>query len=67
MALSLTIDVDDAGRVSVQGPLENQLVCYGLLEVARDAIQAHVAAQMSAKVKPASPSDIIAIGSRRPM
>lgn len=65
MAMALTITVDDAGQVSVQGPLENQLVCYGLLEVARDAIQAHVAAQMAAKIKPASQSDIIAIESRR--
>lgn len=58
MALSMTIAVDDQGRVNVSGPLENQLVCYGLLEVARDAIKAHCDAAAKMAVKPATPEDV---------
>lgn len=61
MALRMTIDVNDEGAVSVTGPLENQLICYGLLEVARDAIQTHVAKQQAAKIRPPTQSDILAL------
>lgn len=35
---SLVIAIDDAGQVSVNGPLENRVLCYGLLGVAKDTI-----------------------------
>ena len=41
MAMELIIRIDDAGQLSVSGPIDNKIVCYGLLEAARDAVQAH--------------------------
>ena len=35
---TLTITMTTAGQVSVNGPIENRLLCYGLLEIARDTI-----------------------------
>jgi len=37
--VSLTINVMDDGKVGVVGPLHDKLVCYGLLEVARDVVR----------------------------
>jgi hypothetical protein len=37
--IQLTITLDsDTGSTSVSGPLDNQIMAYGMLEVARDAI-----------------------------
>lgn len=38
---TLTITMTDAGEVGVVGPIENQVLCYGLLEVARDIVLDH--------------------------
>jgi hypothetical protein len=38
--LELTVRMDNTGRISITGPLENKILCYGLLEAARDAIHA---------------------------
>ena len=37
----LAITMDDAGQINVNGPIENRVLCYGLLEMAKDAIKAH--------------------------
>ena len=34
----LTIKIDVGGNVSLSGPMENRMICYGLLSVARDMI-----------------------------
>lgn len=34
----LEITVDDAGRIDVNGPIQNRLLCYGLLQIAHDSI-----------------------------
>lgn len=34
----LEITVDDAGRIDVNGPIQNRLLCYGLLAIAHDSI-----------------------------
>jgi hypothetical protein len=52
--LQLVITLDEAGQVSVQGPIEQKIVCYGLLEVARDAIAEHHARLAQRLVQPAS-------------
>jgi len=40
--LTLTITFDQmSGAVNVQGPVENALVCYGMLEAAKDAVRYH--------------------------
>jgi len=41
MAMEMRILINDAGQVSVTGPIDNKLVCYGLLEVAKECIRDH--------------------------
>ena len=48
----LKISMDDAGNISVNGPIDNQLLSYGLLEVAKDVIKQH-AAENARKIQPA--------------
>lgn len=38
--VELKITMDDKGQIGVNGPLKDKVLCYGLLEVARDAIKA---------------------------
>ncbi len=38
--VELKITMDDAGRISVNGPIANKMLCYGMLEFAKDAIRA---------------------------
>lgn len=38
--VQLVITMTPDGNVGVNGPIDNLVLCYGLLEVARDAIQA---------------------------
>jgi hypothetical protein len=35
--VKLTIVMDELGRVTVDGPIHNKLLCMGLLESAKDA------------------------------
>ena len=37
----LVITVAPNGAVQVQGPIDNAMFCYGLLEAAKDAIRTH--------------------------
>lgn len=39
MAVELKITIDDAGQLNVNGPIANKMMCYGMLEVAKDAIR----------------------------
>lgn len=41
MQVELKITVTEQGQIGVHGPLDQPLVCYGLLEMARQAIQKH--------------------------
>lgn len=41
--IELVITMTPDGAVGVRGPIEHLVLCYGLLEVARDAIQAKAA------------------------
>lgn len=40
MVKKLTITLSETGAVNVEGPLAEKLLCYGLLEIARDSIKA---------------------------
>lgn len=35
----LIIELEANGQVTVNGPIQNKLLCYGLLEAAKDAIK----------------------------
>lgn len=37
--IQLVISMDEAGAVSVNGPLNNKVLCYGLLATAQDVIK----------------------------
>lgn len=51
----LTITFDQmTGAVNVQGPVENGLVCYGILEAAKDAIRNLAAQRAQNMVLPAT-------------
>lgn len=40
--MQLTITLDPAGRgVQVRGPIHDKMICYAMLEMAKDAIRAH--------------------------
>ena len=45
----LIITIQDDGSVGVTGPLNNKLLCYGILEAAKDAIKNY---QPSVLIKP---------------
>jgi hypothetical protein len=34
----IKITMDDSGKIKVFGPLENQLICLGLIEIAKQVI-----------------------------
>jgi hypothetical protein len=38
-AFKLTIEMNELGQVSVNGPLQNKVLCYGLLGCAHDVIK----------------------------
>jgi len=50
--IQLVITMDDTGAVNVAGPIQNQLLCVGLLEMAKVAIFDH-AKQNQNRVQPA--------------
>ena len=41
MRQQLLITLEEDGRIQVQGPIQNKLLCYGLLGVAHDVIEAY--------------------------
>jgi hypothetical protein len=51
--VELHIVLNELGQVSVTGPLENRLLCYGLLEAAKEVIAAHQAVNQN-RVQPAT-------------
>jgi hypothetical protein len=59
--IQLTITLDDNGAINVNGPIDNPLVCYGLLVMAKDAIAAHIANQ-ARRVQPAPAHALSIIG-----
>ena len=55
--VKLQITLSPNGEVSVTGPIENAMLCYGLLEAAKDVIRNHV------QKKAAAASPIVMPGS----
>lgn len=59
--IQITITLDENGAISVNGPLENPILCYGLLVMAKDAIANHVS-MAQRRVQPAPASALSLIG-----
>jgi hypothetical protein len=59
--IELTIQMDPSGNVSINGPIDNTILCYGLLEVARDLLKNHrdKKQQMTASIVAPTTSDIV--------
>ncbi len=53
MPVTMAIILNDDRSVSVSGPLTDKMVCYGMLENARDVIVQYAAAQSENKIVPA--------------
>ena len=39
MAIRFIIEINDEGQVSLEGPLGNKLLCYGILQAGMDAVR----------------------------
>jgi hypothetical protein len=39
MPLQLLITMEDSGQVRVDGPIGNKVLCFGLLEIAKEAVR----------------------------
>lgn len=39
--IRLTITMDADGRIQIHGPIENRVLCYGLLGIAHDLVKDH--------------------------
>jgi hypothetical protein len=57
----LKISVDDKGHVSVNGPLDQLMLCYGMLEVAKDVLQAN-AAERAKRIQAPAMGDVVVFG-----
>jgi hypothetical protein len=38
----IIVSMLDNGTINVTGPIQNKLLCYGMLEVAKDVVRNHV-------------------------
>ena len=47
MSHRLIIELKDNGQIEVSGPIENKVLCYGMLGAAHDAIRDYVANKAS--------------------
>jgi len=53
--LTLTIVFNtDTGKIGVNGPIQDKVGCFGVLEVAKDAIREYHRAQEENRVQPVS-------------
>ena len=59
--VTLSVSMADTGQVSVAGPLHDKLLCYGLLEQAKDAVRMF----KEPLVQPASNGDVLALSGPR--
>lgn len=57
--IQLIIELDAQGSIHVGGPIHDKVLCYGLLEAAKDAIREHVA--MKAREKTIKTNGVVDI------
>lgn len=56
--IKLVIEMEPNGQISVNGPVHNKALCYGLLESAKDAIRAYVERKNQSQIVQA-PIDVL--------
>lgn len=54
MPIQFLIQIDDAGRCNVNGPIENKILCYGILDVAKEAVAEYHRKKAENLIQPAS-------------
>ena len=54
MEMQLLITVTKQGQVNVKGPIDNKLVAYGLLELAKEAVAQYHASKANGSIVPAT-------------
>lgn len=61
MKVDLIISMNEAGQVSVNGPIGNKMLCYGLLGAAHDAIKDFCDKAAEQKIVKPSNGDVLSI------
>lgn len=56
MRVQLIITLDERGQIQVQGPIADKMTCYGLLDLAKEAIKEHC--DQLARVQIATPEQV---------
>ena len=51
----LTIILSPNGKVQVEGPVDQAMLCYGLLDVAKDVIRTHAQKKAESAIVPIHP------------
>jgi hypothetical protein len=57
----LKISIDDKGQVTINGPIDQVPLCYGLLEIAKDVIR-NQAAENAKRVQRPALAEVAAFG-----
>ena len=57
MPTQLVITLEDNGQLNVNGPLDNLLMCYGMLSLAHDSIKDYAASKQN-RVQLATPGSV---------
>ena len=58
---TMTITVDSLGNVQCNGPIQNRMLCYGMLEIARDIVWDYAQQAANRKVQPPSDQELAAL------
>lgn len=61
MPMELKITLSDTGQITISGPIDNTLLCYGLLEQAKDILRTRVAARGAQRIVQPGPADVVAL------
>lgn len=52
--VTLSIAINETGQLAITGPIENEMLCYYLLEKGRQVVQEHHATKAARLVQPAT-------------
>lgn len=52
MSIKIIIERTDEGQVTINGPINDKILCYGLLETAKDAVREYNDSQRKSIITP---------------